>query len=249
MSILRITVIRLHETPKFLLGQGKDEQACGPITSAHAGSRWSFRECRAHLHGLFATRQIGLSTSLLWLSRLLLGLAYPLFNVFLPSYLASRGASFGEPSPHITWRNYAIVNVCGIFGPVLAAGLCDIRALGRKWTMVIGALVTMVFLFAYTHVRSAAQNLGFSCAISFCLNIYAGTLYGYTVEVLPSAHRATGNGIAIAFDRLMGIVSAVIATEANTDTSVPIYICAALYGAIAVVAIALPFEPYGRRSS
>ncbi|KZP19072.1 MFS general substrate transporter [Athelia psychrophila] len=26
MSILRITVIRLHETPKFLLGQGKDEQ-------------------------------------------------------------------------------------------------------------------------------------------------------------------------------------------------------------------------------
>ncbi|KZP32801.1 hypothetical protein FIBSPDRAFT_848082, partial [Athelia psychrophila] len=61
--------------------------------------------------------------------------------------------------------------------------------------------------------------------------------------------RATGNGIAIAFDRLMGIVSAVITTEANTDTSMPIYICAALYGAIAVVAIALPFEPYGRRSS
>lgn len=107
----------------------------------------------------------------------------------------------------------------------------------------------MVFFFAYTHVRSAAQNLAFTCAISFCLNIYAGTLYAYTVEVLPSAHRATGNGIAVAFDRVMGIVAAVIATEANTNTPVPIYICAALYGAIAAVAIAFPFEPYGRRSS
>lgn len=168
MSILRITVIRLQETPKFLLGQGRDEQlvenfhnmatkynrpcnitlaeleACGPITSAHAvgGGRWSFEEFRAHIKGLFATRQIGLSTTLIWFSWTLIGLAYPLYNVFLPSYLASRGADFGVTSQYITWRNYAIVNVCGIFGPVLAGGLCDIKALGRKWTMVIGALVT-----------------------------------------------------------------------------------------------------------
>ncbi|KZP05567.1 hypothetical protein FIBSPDRAFT_877404 [Athelia psychrophila] len=110
--------------------------------------------------------------------------------------------------------------------------------------MVIGALVTMVFLFAYTHVRSAAQNLGFSWAISFCLNIYTGTLCSPPC----TGQWATGIGIAIAFDRLMGIVSAVIMTEPNTDTSVPIYICAALYGVIAVVAIALPFEPYSRRN-
>ena len=35
--------------------------------------------------------------------------------------------------------------------------------------MIIGALVTMAFFFAYTQVRSNAQNLGFTCAISFCL--------------------------------------------------------------------------------
>lgn len=43
-------------------------------------------------------------------------------------------------------------------------------------------------------------------------NIYYGTLYAYTPEVLPSAHRGTGNGIAIGFNRIMGIMSAVIAT-------------------------------------
>lgn len=35
--------------------------------------------------------------------------------------------------------------------------------------MIIGALVTMAFFFAYTEVKSNAQNLGFTCAISFCL--------------------------------------------------------------------------------
>jgi MFS family permease len=123
------------------------------------------------------------------------------------------------------------------------------RVLGRKYTMVIGALITMAFFFAYTSVRSEAQNVGFSCAIGFFLNIYYGTLYAYTPEVLPSAHRATGNGIAVACNRIMGILSAVIATVANTSTSVPIYICAALYIAMAAVAIAFPFEPYGKRSS
>lgn len=185
MSILRITVIRLHETPKFLLGQGKDEElvhnfhniatkynrpcsirladleACGPITSAHATgqAKWSLREFTIHLRGLFATRQLRLSTALIWFSWTLIGLAYPLYNVFLPTYLASRGASFGVSSQYVTWRNYAIVNVCGIFGPVLAGGLCDVKALGRKWTMVIGALVTSKPLAPSDCVYS--QRIGF----------------------------------------------------------------------------------------
>ena len=85
----------------------------------------------------------------------------------------------------------------------------------------------MIFLFAYTGVRTGAQNLGFNCAISFCLNIYYGCLYAYTPEVLPSAHRATGNGISVSFNRIMGIMSAVVAIYADTTTSVPIFICAA----------------------
>jgi hypothetical protein len=79
-------------------------------------------------------------------------------NVFLPTYLSSRGAAFGTPSPYITWRNYTLVNFSGIWGPVLAGYMCGTR-LGRKYTMVIGALVTMAFFFAYTQVRTATQNV------------------------------------------------------------------------------------------
>ncbi|KAL5318397.1 hypothetical protein ACEPPN_013457 [Leptodophora sp. 'Broadleaf-Isolate-01'] len=273
MSVARITVIRLKETPKYLLGEGKDEQlvadfqamaakynrpcsitiemldACGPINSAHGRSKFSISELTIHFRGLFATKTIGLSTCLIWLSWTLIGLAYPLFYVFLSTYLASRGADFGVLSDFETWRNYALVNISSIPGPMLAGYMCNWKVLGRKYTMVIGALITMAFFFAYTQVRTQAQNVGFSCAIGFCLNIYYGTLYAYTPEVLPSAHRATGNGIAVACNRIMGILSAVIATYADTSTSVPIYVCAALYIAMAAVAIAFPFEPYGKRSS
>lgn len=274
MSIARVTVIKLKETPKFLVGEGRDAEcvetlqfiankykrpcsltlekmnACGTIDkSATVGqNKWGLGGVWGHLKGLYSSRRIGISTSLIWLSWTLIGLAYPLYNVFLPKYLESRGARFGQPSPYITWRNYTLVNFSGIWGPVLAGWMCGTR-LGRKYTMVIGALVTMAFFFAYTQVRTATQNVAFTCVVNFCLNIYYGTLYAYTPEVLPSAHRGTGNGIAIGWNRIMGILSAVIATVAGTGTAVPIYICAALYICMAGIAAIFPFEPYGRRSS
>ncbi len=193
-------------------------------------------------------------------------ISYPLFYVFLsyvhsllltshPSsnrvystYLKVRGVT-GVTDPFIAWRNYTLANISGIPGPILAGFLCNIKFLGRRYTMVIGALVTMAFFFGYTAVRTSDENVGFSCVIAFCVNIYYSCLYAYTPEVLPTAHRATGNGISVALNRIMGIVSAVIATVADTRTTAPIYITAALYAAMAIVAVFFPFEPYGHRSS
>ena len=274
MSILRVTIIHLLETPKYLLANGEDVRvietfqhlavkynrrcsltldhldACGVVRGTHSRSkhRLSLGETLVHLRGLFSTRKIAISTALIWLSWTMVGLAYPLFYVFLPSYLDSRGASF-ELSDYERWRNYALTNVSAIFGPVLAGFMCNIPLLGRRFTMLIGAFLTAAFFFAYTSVRTPYQDVGFSCAIAFCLNIYYGTLYAYTAEVLPSAHRATGNGIAVACNRIMGILSAVIATVADTSTSVPLYICGALLVAMGIVSASFPFEPYGMRSS
>jgi Major Facilitator Superfamily len=201
MSILRVTVVRLKETPKFLVGEGEDEkvvevlqgiaqkynrpcsltlermQACNALsperqTSVDANSKSKFSPSKVliHLRGLFETKKIGLSTSLIWFSWLLIGLAYPLYNVFLPTYLKTRGAQVGVTSAYITWRDYALVNFSGIFGPILAGYMCHSKYFwGRRGTMIIGALVTMIFFFCYTQVRSAAENLGFNCAIDFCL--------------------------------------------------------------------------------
>lgn len=165
LSILRVTVIRFHETPKYLICNGKDAEVValfhtlstkynkpcsltmeelqqhGTINLSTRGS-FSFTEIGDHYHGLFATRKLGYSTVLVWLSWTLVGLAYSLFYVFLPEYLASRGAQFGNPSPSVTWRNYVLAQICAIPGPALAAFLCQLKIFGRKYTMVIGALTS-----------------------------------------------------------------------------------------------------------
>jgi sugar phosphate permease len=51
----------------------------------------------------------------------------------------------------------AIVNVAGIFGPVLAGWMCQQRYLQRRGTMVVGALLTMVFFFAFAALLPLAR--------------------------------------------------------------------------------------------
>ena len=237
-------------------------QTLGQVRTAHAKRSSSVSELLVHLRGLFATSRLGVSTSLVWFTWALIGLGYALYYVFLPTYLATHGAASGNSS-YITWRNYAITNLMSIPGPIVAGFLSETRLLGRKYTMALGAILTsefpcttfgcssanswqVVFFFAYTGVSTDAENLGFNCAISLTYNFFYGTLYAYTVEVMPSAHRGTGNGIAVAFNRLMGIMSAVVGTYAPLTSSIPIYICAAMVGTAGLVVLIFPFETRGK---
>jgi hypothetical protein len=112
----------------------------------------------------------------------------------------------------------------------------------------LSSQLPVAFFFGYTSVKTDAQNLGFACAISVTINIYYATLYAYTVEVLPSAHRGTGNGIAVALNRLMGTCSALIGAFTSTASSVPIYVCAVLLGIAGILAALFPIESRGRKS-
>ncbi|KAA8899915.1 hypothetical protein TRICI_006285 [Trichomonascus ciferrii] len=278
IALARVLVIRMCESPKYDISTGSDERAIKTMNVlASSGKKvcpltledlkavgeiendssnktfWqkispvpAFKAFQIHLRGLFADKKLALSTSLNILSWLLVGLAYPLFNAFLPVYLATRGADVNDLNT--TYRNNLIVNVCSIFGPVIAGIICDIPHFGRRGTLVVGALLTMTFMFAYTAVRTPAQNLGFSCAINVCLNIYYGTLFAYTPEVTPSAHRATGNGLCVALSRGVGTVVPVIAYFGDTSTSVPIYVMAALFVVMAIIALCFPFEVRGKNS-
>lgn len=166
MSIARVLVIRFHETPKFLLCEGRDRdvvktlqdlaqkhnrecyltleqlQAHGQIHSAHAQNKASFSELAIHVRALFSTRTLALSTSLVWLSWAVIGLGYALYYVYLPEYLASRGSATGASSVDTTWRNYAITNLCAIPGPIIAGFMCEMPIFGRKRTMAIGGFIT-----------------------------------------------------------------------------------------------------------
>lgn len=109
MSVLRVAVLRLRETPKYLLSRGEDAkvvdtfqklatkynrpgsstleqlEACGTVRSAHGKKKgFSLTETCLHFHGLFPTKKMGRTTIMVWFSWMLIGLAYPLFHVCLP---------------------------------------------------------------------------------------------------------------------------------------------------------------------
>ena len=279
-GVLRVTVIRLLETPKYNLVNGRDEQvvkdlqqiardsgrtcsltledlkACGEISSNDVGKgnvAW-YQRIIHHLKMLFPSKKVGISTVTVFFSWAAIGLIYPLYSVFLPFLLQSRGTVVGDGSMNTTYKNDAISNVASIGGPILGAGVILLPKMGiipkpgRRGAMAVGALLTMVFLFAYTDVKTPSQVLGLSCAIFIFLDMYYGVLYAYTPEVFPSASRATGNAASVACNRIMGIIAPLVAYYGNTATAIPIYIMAALFGCLTIVSLLFPFEPTGRRS-
>ncbi|KAL4871690.1 hypothetical protein BDV12DRAFT_205993 [Aspergillus spectabilis] len=271
LSILRLILVRMKETPKWLASQNRDEElyqvlftiserynrpfslkledltSQGQVRNTEK-SVWSALRLKSHFSGLFSTKKLTYSTIMIILNWLLIGTVSPLYSVFLPYYLATRGADAGDSSNYTTWRNYAINQVAGLAGPIIAAGLVEFRLIGRRRTLAIGAAMTTALQFGYTQITTPAQNLGVSAAISAASNIYYGTIYAYTPEILPSAHRATGYGLCVVMNRVGGIVGVLVGSYANVQTTVPLFICAGLYAALIVTSLLLPFESRGKRS-
>lgn len=187
MALARLLLIRMVQTPRWLISQNRDEEVIKTLNKIKAKkphsltleqlqaegvvlhtekSVWSTLRLKMHLKGLFQSRKLAWSTSLIIANWFVIGIVTPLYFVFLPYYLASRGVDVGDTSNYTTWRNYAINQVSGLVGPLIAAVLVESKALGRRGTLAVGALITMVLQFGYTQIKTPAQNVGVSAAIT-----------------------------------------------------------------------------------
>lgn len=140
---IRFFIFHLYESPKYLMGRGRDADAIKVLNklAAYNGSVNNLtleelqksgtvagtesevgdgvvdssviaviRRNLEHLNGdhvksLFTTRKLALSTSLLIVLWAFIGLGFSLYNAFLPYFLQTRGADFGDGSVYITYRN------------------------------------------------------------------------------------------------------------------------------------------------
>lgn len=200
-----------------------------------------------HIRECFATKKLAISSSLIILTWGIIGLAFPLYNAFLPYYLETRGDANKPLSVALTYRNSLIVSVIGIPGAILSGFLVELKT-GRKGTLFVSLILTGVFLFGSTTAKSSNANLGWNCAFSFVSNIMYGVLYAYTPEVFYSRIRGTGIGLASSFNRVMGVFAPIIAIYADLTTSVPIFVSGALFIVSAFLVALFPFEPRGRAS-
>jgi TfoX/Sxy family transcriptional regulator of competence genes len=112
---------------------------------------------------LFTGRKMIQHSTIIFLVWLTVGVAYPLYFAFITSYLETKSSYSVNTSLNHTYMVYCIVSAVGVVGP-LAAGFCVETRLGRRWMMGISAILTGVFLFAYTGVSTEAADIGFQCA-------------------------------------------------------------------------------------
>jgi MFS family permease len=277
MFFLRFVVFTLYESPKFLMGKGRDEQAVevvhkvaqkngktSSLTLAHlqvhdrdgavkttatdAIKRKLDVLSLEHVRPLFATKKLAFSTSLIMLIWAFIGLGFPLYNAFLPFIQESRGAKFGDGSTYLTYRNSLIIAVLGVPGAIIGGALVELPHVGRKGTLASSTVLTGVFLFASTTATTSPALLGWNCAYNFFSNIMYAVLYAYTPEVFPTKDRGTGNALAATANRIFGIMAPIIAIKANLQTSAPVYTSGALFIVAGLLVLLLPFESRGKAS-
>ncbi|EOD52556.1 putative membrane transporter protein [Neofusicoccum parvum UCRNP2] len=121
MFFIRFVCFTIYESPKYLMGKGKDEDAVR--------------------------------------------------IAFLPYIQATRGASFGDGSTYVTYRNALIIAVLGVPGALLGGALVEVPRLGRRGTLALATAATGAFLYASTTAADSSSLLGWNCAYNFTSNV------------------------------------------------------------------------------
>ncbi|PWN51789.1 MFS general substrate transporter [Violaceomyces palustris] len=227
----------------------EDPRGLAAITSFPSRMAGAFKGVKiapdlSHVKPLFSGFKMAYTTSVIFLLWGLIGLAYPLFNAFLPLYLSKAQGVSGDDSVYTTYRNYAIVSVCGVPGSLIAAWLVELPRSGRRGAMALGTVLTGVFLFAFTTAKNEAAVLAYSCVTSLTQQIMYGVLYGYTPEIFPAPHRGTADGIAASVNRILGCLAPIIGIY-STGSS-PIYVAASFFVFSGLLMLTLQVESVGK---
>lgn len=200
-----------------------------------------------HIKQVFGTRKQAFSSSLVIFVWAIIGLAFPLYNAFLPTFLSERGNANASLSVALTYRNSLIIALMGIPGAILGGIFVETK-LGRKGSLSLSMIITGVILFGSTTAKTSNSYLGWNCGFNIVSNIMYGVLYGYTPEIFPTRVRGTGVGLAASANRVLGVFSPIIGMYANLATSAPIYVSGALFMLAGVLSAFFPYESRGRAS-
>ncbi|KAH7389691.1 major facilitator superfamily domain-containing protein [Phaeosphaeria sp. MPI-PUGE-AT-0046c] len=197
---------------------------------------------------LFKDKKIGLTTCLLWFQWTTIGMAYPLFNAFLPQYLANSGGEVSNDTSTV-YRNYAITAIVGVPGSLLACWTVDLKYVGRKGTMAVATVITGVFVFLFTISSDSQFQLAFTCLEAFFQNVMYGVLYAYTPEVFPAPVRGTATGMSSFLNRVAGLCAPIVAIQAGgSNPKAPIYASGGLFIAAFFSMLILPIETRGKQT-
>lgn len=122
----------------------------------------------------FADPQLKYSVPLLWVIWTAVGLAYPMFNSFLPQALASM-SELEQPQPlEEVLMDTFITSCVGLLAGPTAWGFAQVPKVGRKGTMAVSALLAGVFLFLFAKLATPNTQVVYTSLSLF----FQGAMYG-----------------------------------------------------------------------
>ncbi|KAG1456332.1 hypothetical protein G6F56_006851 [Rhizopus delemar] len=260
MLLIRSFLIKLPETPKFLMSQGKTDETIIVLQNIARvnGNQIDKKELQmAECEDEFEDQDENIergslsellgqkwrrTTLLIWSIWTITSIAYTMFNVFLPKFLETLEQDDIKPTLRQVYWDYMIYSLAGMPGSVIASYMIETR-LGRKGTMTLSALGSSLSLFIFSAIKSRLVMVLSSSSVSFLATLLYAVIYGYTPEVFDTSVRGTAVGTASALGRIAGIISPVLAgLLLITNTSLPLYVSVVGYLCVGVCILMLPFE-------
>ncbi|MDQ0381076.1 MFS transporter [Amycolatopsis thermophila] len=203
-------IVRLPESPRWLLRHGRAEQAdavvarlerqYGPlpepvVREAPEPARVSYR---ALLSGRLGRRTLMLAVA--WVFQTL---GFYGFVSWVPTLLAEHGFSLVHS---LTFS--ALTTLGAVPGALLAWVVSD--RFGRKLPIVVVAAGVAVCGVLYGLTFNAVAIVAFGFCVNALIQTFAALLYAYTPELFPTELRNSGNGLVYGLGRLSNIAGPLI---------------------------------------
>lgn len=196
---------------------------------------------------LFTGTRQKINTVLVWFCWTILGIAMPLFAMFLPGFLAKTNHGTVHVPIKTVYRSIIVINLVGMFGCPVASFLVSTR-LGRKYTMAVPTMLAGILICVFMQAETSGQQMAMTCLLVFYLNMAYSVLYAYTPESFPTKARGTGFGVASGLNRVGSLIAPILAVNVGQGHAEPLIV---ISGVLVLVASAcmfiLPIETRGRR--
>ncbi|BFZ55282.1 hypothetical protein PYCC9005_002322 [Savitreella phatthalungensis] len=244
---VRFVIFKFQESPKYLLTRGRDAEAlaalqyiakfnrqeckltiedidkCGAykardaVIGAGAGrvARDNVKYYLLNLRGLFRTRHSTRITLTVWVIYMSQFWGFSMAG-FLQLILSNLGVAEDIPISQ-TYRNYIIINICGVPGVLMASALMEVPKLGRKWSMFGTSLLMALGCFLFVVVNNEAGRIGFSAMEYFGQSAFNSIVYGTTPELFPAQFRGSACGFAATTGRIMSFIAPQIGARVLAD--------------------------------
>ncbi|KAH7920233.1 MFS general substrate transporter [Leucogyrophana mollusca] len=266
--ICRFLLFDVQESSKFLVAQGRDEEAIQVLEHIARRNGKSITLRVEDLQAISRNAASGTNPS----PKMPLTIVGAFSNLsldqhcsyypYLGASLLTLGAVSGSSDLAETYRNYSIISVLGIPGSLMACAVVDWTkksrhgsvAGGRKLSLAVSTVLTGAFLFLFTTSKTTAAVLGWSCASGLTQNAMYGVLYAYTPEAFPSPHRGTGDALCAALNRIGGLIAPLVKMATTPATgnisgnraTRSVFVSATLLVVAGLMALVLPIETAGQ---